>query len=182
VSGPRVAALFVRRDSVYRELGADCYDIERDARTFDLACPVVAHPPCRAWGQLARFAKPRADERDLAHWAVHVVRHCGGVLEHPINSKLWHEISAGTDGVRDRFGGVAVTLRQSWYGHPCAKPTRLYIVGPVLELASDGPAPTHEIAGRGARRGRLPGASRPMREHTPRDLAAWMVASARAAA
>lgn len=87
--GP-VAALFVRADSIYKTMpGVDAWDIERDARKWPGGCPVVAHPPCRAWGRLRQFAKPRPDEKDLAPWAVEKVRRWGGVLEHPANSSLW---------------------------------------------------------------------------------------------
>lgn len=168
----RVAALFTRSDSVYRQLGVDCYDAQRDARTFDLGCPVVAHPPCRAWGNLAHFAKPREDERDLAWWALHVVRHCGGVLEHPITSKLWREARMGTAGVRDQFGGVFVTVFQSWWGHRAQKATGLYIVGPVLDMPSSGPAPSRPVNDMG----------RQERERTPPAFASWLVELARAAA
>ena len=46
-----VAVLFARADSYYKTLpGCEVYDMERDARTYDGPWPVVAHPPCRAWG------------------------------------------------------------------------------------------------------------------------------------
>lgn len=169
----RVAALFTRADSVYRELGADCYDAQRDARTFDLACPVVAHPPCRAWGQLAHMARPRPDERDLALWAVHVVRHCGGVLEHPYSSRLWPEIGTLSWGIRDRFGGVLVPCMQSWWGHRAPKRSAFYIVGPVLPMPDDSElAPTRTVE-------RM---CRQERERTPPRLASWLLHVARAAA
>lgn len=127
-----VAALFTRPTSVYRSiLGVECFDLARDARTFELDRPVVAHPPCRMWGNFAQWAKGRPDERDLAHWAVHVVRHCGGVLEHPLTSRLWSEIRCLSFGVRDSFGGALVPIRQSWFGHRAVKETGLYIVGPL---------------------------------------------------
>lgn len=62
-----VAALYVRRDSPYKALpDVECYDVDRDARSYAGPWPVVAHPPCRAWGRLRHMAKPRVDERDLA--------------------------------------------------------------------------------------------------------------------
>ena len=85
-----VAVLFARSDSVYKTLpGCDVYDMERDARIYDGPHPVVAHPPCRAWGRLRVFASPRPDERNLARLAVAMVREFGGVLEHPAGSTLW---------------------------------------------------------------------------------------------
>ncbi len=57
-----VAVLFARADSHYKALqGVEVYDMERDARTYDGPWPVVAHPPCRAWGRLRQFANPRPD-------------------------------------------------------------------------------------------------------------------------
>jgi len=75
----KVAVLFARADSVYKTLPlADVWDIERDARKWPGGCPVVAHPPCRAWGRLRKFAHPRKGERQLAVWAVRQVRTWGG--------------------------------------------------------------------------------------------------------
>lgn len=122
-----VAALFCCRSGPYGLLGCDVFDIERDARTFDFSSPVVAHPPCRAWGKLAHFAKPRPDEAALAVWALEVVRRCGGVLEHPISSKLWAYFGL-RPGVRDSFGGLLVPIRQCDYGHRAQKITGLYMV------------------------------------------------------
>lgn len=169
-----VAVLFVTPRSVYKSIpGVDCYDLERDARTFDLSCPVVAHPPCRMWGNYAQWAKGRPDERDLAHWAVHAVRHCGGVLEHPITSRLWREIQCLGYGLRDRFGGVLLPIKQSWFGHRAPKETGLYVVGPVPEMFfRDDGSPFHFVERMGA----------PERMRTPPDLAHWLVNVARAAA
>lgn len=84
---PTVAVLFARADSVYKTLpGTDVWDAARDARNWPGGVPVVAHPPCRAWGRLAHMAKPKPDEKDLARWAVAQVRRFGGVLEHPAAS------------------------------------------------------------------------------------------------
>lgn len=74
-----VAVLFARRNSIYKTLpGCDVWDIERDARLWPGGMPVVAHPPCRAWGQLRHFARPVPGERELAILAVDQVRRWGG--------------------------------------------------------------------------------------------------------
>lgn len=169
-----VAALFTCTDSAYAGM-ADCFDVVRDARTFDLSMPVVAHPPCRAWCNLSHFAKPRADERDLAWWSMHVVRHCGGVLEHPITSKLWREAGCGTPGVRDRFGGVLVTVLQRWFGHRSPKATGLYIVGADVPELPD----VHRVVANSIS---VQNMSQAGRMRTPPELAAWLVSVARAAA
>lgn len=125
-----VAVLFARADSVYKTLdGCDVYDEARDARTYDGPWPVVAHPPCRAWGNFAMFAKPRPDERNLARLAVALVREFGGVLEHPAGSKLWDAQRLPAIGQRDAWGGHTLVIDQHWWGHRAQKRTRLYIVG-----------------------------------------------------
>lgn len=102
-----VAVLFARQDSIYKSLpGCDVWDIERDARKWPGGAPIVAHPPCRAWGRLRSFAKPRVGERELALWAVDQIRLHGGVLEHPAGSQLWQEKPLPEPGERDEWGGV----------------------------------------------------------------------------
>lgn len=52
-----VAVLFARADSTYKTLpGTDVWDIERNAKLWPGGAPVVAHPPCRAWGRLRKLA------------------------------------------------------------------------------------------------------------------------------
>ena len=103
----KVAVLFARQDSIYKRIaGCDVYDMDRDARTYDGPLPVVAHPPCRAWGRLRRFANPRPDERNIARLAVALVREFGGVLEHPAGSLLWPSQRLPLPGQRDSWGGV----------------------------------------------------------------------------
>ena len=166
--GPRViAALFVRRSSVYHVLGLDCWDEDRDARRFAGACPVIAHPPCRAWGRLRTFAKPQIGERDLARFALDTVRRCGGVLEHPSASLLWSE-SGIRPYVADKFGGRLIHVYQSWFGHRAPKSTGLYIVG--VEPARWPPIPFHL----GTAAGRVERMGRAERERTPERLAVWL--------
>lgn len=192
-----VAALFVRADSIYKTLdGVDAYDATRDALTWQGGCPTVAHPPCRAWGRLRAFAKPRPGERELALWAVEQVRRFGGVLEHPAFSTLWQAagLPRPEDGP-DAFGGWTLAISQHWWGHKAEKLTWLYIVGiepgdlpPMPFCFGDG---THVTGGSrkawGAQRiakgmpGYRPEITKAEREHTPPDLARWLVAIARRA-
>lgn len=112
-----VAVLFARADSHYKALaGVDVWDAERDARRWPGGCPVVAHPPCRAWGQLRALANPRPDEKALAIYAVEQVRKFGGVLEHPKNSTLWPTLGLPRPGERDEFGGWTLPIYQMWWG------------------------------------------------------------------
>jgi hypothetical protein len=90
--GSVIAVLFARDDSRYKDFNMyDVYDINRDARTFCKKMPVIAHPPCRAWGMLSHMANPREGEKQLAYLALAQVRLNGGILEHPAGSRLWKE-------------------------------------------------------------------------------------------
>ena len=114
---------------MYKTMGADVWDADRDARKWRGGTPVVAHPPCRAWGRLRRFAKPQPGELDLARFAVAQVRKYGGVLEHPECSTLWPDQGLPEPGQRDEYGGWTLPVHQYWWGHRAQKKTLLYIVG-----------------------------------------------------
>lgn len=170
MSAGQVAALYVRADSVYKSLGVDCWDAERDARLYCGPGPVVAHPPCRAWGRLRTFAKPRHDEKALGLRAVWAVRKFGGVLEHPASSLLF--VAAG--GLRpgqatDMFGGWVMPLNQQDFGHAAPKATWLYVVG----LS---PAQLPDFGLRlGVAPGRIANMSKAQRERTPEAFARWLI-------
>jgi len=189
-----VAALFCRADSHYKTLeGVDVYDMDRDARTYDGPWPVVAHPPCRSWGRLRAFAKPRADERNLARMAVGLVREFGGVLEHPAGSTLWKAQTLPRPGERDQYGGWTLAAPQKWWGHRAEKATWFYVVGcepdeipplpiklgqaeGVIRLDQRRPNGTH------IRKGDpdwVPRLSAAENEHTPPELAEWLITLAR---
>lgn len=189
-----VAVLFARADSNYKAFAdVEVFDAERDARTYDGPWPVVAHPPCRGWGRLRKFAKVRADERNLARLAVALVREFGGVLEHPEGSTLWQAQSLPAPGQRDAFGGFTLGISQHWFGHRAEKMTLLYIVG--CEPSDVPPMPmilgsaSHVIAQfrtlkDGSRLvkgmpGWRPEVTKQEREHTPPHLACWLVELAR---
>lgn len=125
-----IAVLFARDDSRYKQLeGYDVYDIHRDARTYCKNYPVIAHPPCRAWGQLSHMANPREGEKQLAYFALAQVRLNGGVLEHPASSRLFKEAGLPTGMFYDEFGGFTIEIDQYDFGHVAHKQTKLYICG-----------------------------------------------------
>ena len=126
-----IAVLFARSDSRYKQLeGFDVYDIDRDARNYCKNYPVIAHPPCRAWGMLSHMANPRPDEKQLAYFALAQVRLNGGVLEHPAGSRLWKEAPLPLVGeFPDEFGGFTIEIDQYDFGHVAHKKTKLYICG-----------------------------------------------------
>ncbi len=164
-----VAVLFARSDSYYKTLpDVDVYDMERDARTYQGPNSVVAHP----------------DEKDLARWAVAQVRKYGGVLEHPKKSKLWPDQDLPPPGKKDKFGGWTLPIFQQWWGHRAEKATLLYIVGCEPANVPDVPmvlgAASHTIASSKKRQHRdhpqfRPEVTKAEREHTPPELAIWLV-------
>lgn len=181
------AVLCARRDSIYKVMGCDVWDIDRDARRWPGGAPVIAHPPCRAWGELAHMANPRPGEKDLAPWCVEQVRRWGGVLEHPIGSKLWPTVGLPEPGQVDAAGGWTLEIRQYDFGHRAEKLTRLYICGVAPAECPSVPhrdgRPTHVIStGHGLRLGHPNFRSRVPdweREHTPIALASWLIRVAR---
>lgn len=180
-----IAALFVRPDSIYHSLpGIDAYDMHRDARTWPGGCPVIAHPPCRSWGKLAHLSKAPPEEKDLALWAVRMVRQWGGILEHPASSKLWPAASLPAPGTFDRYNGWTFCVDQSWWGHLAPKRTLLYIVGCAPSLIPPysppfTPAPRRVNPSRTGPTSHLLHISKQDREHTPPMFASWLVALAR---
>lgn len=179
----KVAALFVRADSVYKRMrGVDAWDIERDARKWPGGCPAVVHPPCRSWGRLRQFAKPRDDEKALGPWAVDQVRRFGGVLEHPAESTLFAHCRMPRPGqFPDEFGGYTIQIDQFHFGHRAEKSTWLHIVGvdpddlPPIPVREG--SPTHCVRPTKSYP-RLPSITKAEREHTPEPLAHWLVAVA----
>jgi len=126
----KIAVLFARNDSRYKDFDIyEVYDINRDARTFCKKMPVIAHPPCRAWGQLSHMANPREGEKQLAYLALAQVRLNGGVLEHPASSRLFKEAELPVGMFCDEFGGFTIEIDQFDFGHVAHKRTKLYICG-----------------------------------------------------
>ena len=138
-----VSVLCTCERSAYAAIdGVECYGVDRDAYTFGGGGPVVAHPPCRAWGKLKRFSKADEREKALAPFCVEIVRRHGGVLEHPKGSSLWAHCQLPTPkaGGLDAYGGWTVEVDPYDWGFPAHKPTYLYIVGasPIDVVATVG--------------------------------------------
>lgn len=140
-----VAALYVDPAGPYPHLVADghWYDMERDARTYTGNLPIVAHPPCGPWGKLATT------------WhALDLVRRNGGILEHPVGSRLFKEAGIPTapwtpDRLLDAYGGYTIKVPQWDLGHRGMKDTIFYIVGtsilpPLFQRQGGTPHPVQE--------------------------------------
>lgn len=154
-----IAALFVQADGCYTSLPyVDPWPETRDARTYDSALPIVAHPPCQLWGAMANVNyarwggehnRPGNDGGCFAS-ALASVRRCGGVLEHPALTRAWaaHDLTRPPAlgwGMSDI--GWVCEVWQSAYGHRANKATWLYYVGqrPPFELRWERPVGTHQI-------------------------------------
>jgi hypothetical protein len=136
----RIAALFVEKTGPYANLpDVDVWDESRDARKYEGPFPVVAHPPCARWGQLANLVEARygyavGDDEGCFASALASVRQWGGVLEHPAISAAWPAfgLTAPHRGGwyrADELGGWTCEVDQSHFGHKARKATWLYAFG-----------------------------------------------------
>ena len=97
----------------------DCYDKDRNARTFIGDYPVIAHPPCRGWSRsMSKLSKPDPGEMDLAYFCIERILRNGGVLEHPFLSNF---VTLFLEDVRFQV----IRLDQDWFGNEFRKRTWL---------------------------------------------------------
>lgn len=135
-----IAALYVQTGGAYFNLpGVEPWDEKRDARRYAGPHPVVAHPPCSRWCQLAavnqsRWGTPIGDDDGAFAAALDAVRTFGGILEHPAYSIAWERFGlpapvrgGWTQSLDDP--GITTEISQSAYGHRARKRTWLYAVG-----------------------------------------------------
>ena len=163
-----IAALYVEKDGAYFDLpDVDPWDEERDARLYAGPWPVVAHPPCQKWCQLAPLNASRLDNYEIGDdggcfaAALNAVRNFGGVLEHPAHSIAWHTFALPrpiTHGWQRSFTdeGWATEIAQVAYGHAARKRTWLYFVGddPPPSLDWREPPATAQVSAFGLTRGK----------------------------
>ena len=177
----RVSILFARSDSEYKQIDeCDVWDKERNAMIYDGDLPVIAHPPCRAWGVLSHMADPDPGEKNMARLSVMLVRKNGGILEHPVGSGIWKEAKLSALGMfADDFGGYTIDVDQYHFGHVAHKMTRLYICGCSY---SDLPViPFRKGLAEKSMTGQVKGTRRCTqfeREYTPIDFAWWLIETA----
>lgn len=171
-----VAVLCVARNSIYKHLsGLECYDIDRDVRTFCGGMPIVAHPPCRAWSAYcAHQAKPEPGEKELGPLCVEWLKQCGGVLEHPAHSRLWNHCGLPKPGEPAKNGLWSIAVQQSWWGDSRTKNTWLLLSG-VSRVAV--PMAPHDAEGD---RRRWQVMSKHQRAASVPAFARWLIEVARA--
>jgi hypothetical protein len=145
-----IAALFVATGGAYFNLpDVDPWDEKRDARLYKGPHPVVAHPPCSTWCQMAAVNKARygheiGSDGGCFASALESVERWGGVLEHPAYSIAWARFNL-TRPIRGGWMRCQFTGARSWvaevsqsaYGHRARKRTWLYYVGTTPPAALD---------------------------------------------
>jgi len=136
-----IAALYVDPRGAYAGLpGVDLWDESRDARKYQGASPVVAHPPCQRWGRFWHGSTRKPHQFDLGDdggcffAALTAVWRCGGVIEHPQDSKAWKRFGIAAPPraggwIKGDAIGWTCRVEQGFYGHMARKPTWLYAVG-----------------------------------------------------
>lgn len=151
-----IAALYVEKAGVYAGVpDVDPWPLGRDARLYAGPWPVVAHPPCSSWCQIAyvnqkRYGRRVGDDGGCFAHALAAVRTWGGVLEHPALSYAWPAFNLPRPALRcwrrDLLDDGWVTeVHQTAYGHRARKATWLYYVGPTppaLDWSSPEPGAT----------------------------------------
>lgn len=121
--------LFVQKKSIYKTLGCNCYDEERNALNFKGGTPAIYHPPCPDWSKCKGQSKFVPGRKWLGIWAMMMVRKHGGILEHPAGSSLFKKMKCNLNGKPDHYGGYIIRVDQRNFGHRAQKKTWLYIVG-----------------------------------------------------
>ena len=194
--GNGITVLFAAKDSIYKKLGCDVYDLERNALTYRGNAPVVAHPPCQLWGKMAKINHLRwggehnrpGNDGGCFRFALDAVNRCGGVLEHPAETYAWltHGLPyPGMGWTRWKQGWVC-EVWQSAYGHRAQKRTWLYYFGEDVPLPArwERPPGTHQVGfhdQRGKARNK-PTLSRREANATPIEFAYWLILLASGAA
>lgn len=156
-----IAALYVDPTGCYAGLpDVEVWGQARDARTYAGPHPVVAHPPCHLWVNLAavnykRYGHvpawyPGGSDGGCFASALASVRAWGGVLEHPAETHAWaHHGLPEPVGIGWQMVGPGEWVCEVWqsaYGHPARKRTWLFYAGSYpLALDWTRKAGTHQV-------------------------------------
>ena len=193
-------ALYIAENSIYKELlgEGNCWDVNRDATTYNGVEPIIAHPPCQDWCRLEHQHKTNHARKKLALIAVEQVRRWGGILEHPKDSKLWDAVGLPQPGrMKDEYGGWSACVNQIDFGHVAQKPSWLYIVR-CQPIAPPPPSSRKGVRLWTPHKGdnketpmdevrkvcdheQLKMSRKELRDHSPREFAQWLIAIAETA-
>lgn len=183
----RVSVLFVDPAGPYPEIVADTWDAARDARNYDGPNPVVAHPPCQLWVNLAHVNYKRyggghnrpGNDGGMFASALASVRRWGGVLEHPAGSDAWavHGLMSPGETIGWRRMSLCEWVCEVWqsaYGHPARKRTWLFYCGRAEPLAGEWSREpgTHQVGWFDRNK---PTLSKKEASRTPETFARWLV-------
>lgn len=134
-----VAALFIDPKGVYANRpDVDAWPESRDARNYRGPLPVVAHPPCASWCQLAGlrqavYGYPKGDDNGCFESALLSLHRWGGVLEHPAHSAAFRRfgiVAPRSSAWQYNIAGYWVcAVNQAAYGHRATKRTWLLYLG-----------------------------------------------------
>jgi len=142
-----IAALYVQKGGCYYGLpNVDPWDEERDARLYAGPHPVIAHPPCNLWVNMAAVNWKRYGRQKPAWYSGGTDGGCfkaalkslykfGGVLEHPAFSHAWDVYPVikpdGIGWTRDPLlpNVYVCEVWQSVYGHRARKRTWVLYCG-----------------------------------------------------
>lgn len=188
-----VAALYIDPRGPYPKMAnVECWDEQRDARLYAGPHPVVAHPPCGRWCQLAavvekRYGYKRGEDGGTFESALASVRKWGGVLEHPAWTKAWAKFGLQEPPAfgwqRCIDGSWVCQVSQVAWGHRAQKKTWLLLCGADPPATTDWSSPK----GHGVISGMRNNCGRPLSERvwpaearkTPPAFAEFLVELAR---
>jgi hypothetical protein len=169
----KISVLGVSKNSVYKTLGVDCYDINRDLRTFNGSNPIITHAPCRKWSAfLSHFSKAPENERELAIFCAYKVIENGGIFEHPAYSRIFGKYLP-LPGKRE---GELITIPvwQSWWGYPTRKATWLCF----SKINTENIILPFKLGHPDNERKTFENMSKDMRSHTTLEFARWLIKTA----
>lgn len=135
----KIAVLCAQHKSIYNQLSGrmvieqmvniEIYDKKRNAINYQGGMAVIAHPPCRLWGNLSHTVKLQpiqlSNEKDLGRFCAKAVIENGGILEQPFESDLFYDMGLPPGGMANHLG-FTLEIPQRIFGHEMIKNTWLF--------------------------------------------------------
>jgi hypothetical protein len=157
-----ISVLCVNKNSIYKKLGVDCYDENRDVFTYDSYNSIIAHPPCRCFSKMRSFVTNPGSDFKIAQFVLSLLNSApAGILEQPAGSKMQQFLGLGKPYYVDQF----------WFGYPIRKPTWLWFFG-----CKPGPLP-YKLNPSLTNTYEFESMSKNQRSATPEPFAKWLINS-----